>query len=742
MNAPRTTQKARFGLSSAILLACATVSCLLIGVLGSRIHARWDLTSTRQHTLAERTKSVLAEVTEPTTIVVSADLSALDRESVRMLSDLLGEFTRERPLIRSTWIDTSSASAMRDLGTLLASLTEPIAPQLAAQKAAIEQVAADTVALVASLRSLSDGLKALAEAGGASTTGATASFSAGARDQAGLVRTVASSVEPLADALRASAGHTVAGVSVPAVDAARSAASDPLDKAARAASGVEEFAGAVLTGRPGTAAEHAARELLEQAARTRDQAARSADVIARLRPSDPLIVARVLEHSSAVLVTTSRGTIAVDFGRLFPSGPLREQDVSAGRDVLFAGEQLITTAIEGLFGPPAPIIVFVHAQTVTLLDDRGEPTPQAAAAFRTLFERMRLTRATPAEWPVAIRPRRPELASIDASGERPVVWVVLPSPPRTTTDGRQSSASAAAERAERIRKLGEAVKSLLDPQASGEHLLVCIEPSDLPSLGEPDPVARALEQSGIRVDSARPLIRTESSPQGPLTWTFQMVSNAQRGHPIGRAIDGMRLVLPWAMSLVQVEQPETTFSPILTVPRVAGLWGESNWMLLRDLVGRGLARPLTPLLLAETPVLNEGRDLTPPEGAAGFVVAAATERRRPSHAPAPRGITATTPQRLVVVASPEWLSDGYTQASEDISGRRVLLFPGNLELFDAAVSWLAGRDERIAQGPRGGDTPRIGPIPDGPMRALRIILIVGLPALVLILGGLQRLLRG
>jgi hypothetical protein len=178
------------------------------------------------------------------------------------------------------------------------------------------------------------------------------------------------------------------------------------------------------------------------------------------------------------------------------------------------------------------------------------------------------------------------------------------------------------------------------------------------------------------------------------------------------------------------------------LPSDANTWGESQWMLLRDLVGRGLARPLAPLFLADTPTKDATRDALPPEGVPAYVLAAAAERARTVGVPSPRATQSGSPQRLVVVASPEWLHDGYTQAAEDVSGRHVFLFPGNLELFDASLSWLAGRDDQIAPGPQSRDIPRIKPIPEGTLRLLRLLLIFGLPALPLVLAALLRLIRG
>ncbi len=720
----------RFLLSSIILLACATISCLLIAVLGSRIHQRIDLTSTRQFTLSERTRLVLNSVTEPTTIIVSADLKTLDRDTRLRMNDLLDEFGRASKNIQSTWIDTGSATAQSDFNALIASLAQPHADELAEQKSALADAADDAASIADSLRSISDSLKSIAETSDSLAPAARTNM----RDQAGLVRTIATSLDPLSDALRAAADHSISQVSLPAVDTARDTAAEPLAKASRVAAAVADYAATLAR------TQSAAQPLAELAAAARDRAARAADALARARPTDPLIIARVLQQTSAVLVTSTKGTIALNFDTLFPASAIVDPTTADPRDTLFIGEQMISTALGALTQPAAPIAVFVHAQTVNLLDDRGEPTPPALGAFRKLFDRLRLTRTTPAEWAVASQPLPPNLSALDPESKRPVVWIILGAPPRTN-DGL-------ADRNSRVTKLANAINSLID---AGEHLLVCIEPSDLPSIGEPDPVASALENFGLKIDSARPFLRREASPQGPMTRTHHTLSTANEAHPIGHAITGLRIVLPWTSSVGQASaggagfQPArlisagATFTPLLTLPHDTNTWGESQWFLLRDLVGRGLARPLAPLLLAESPTIDAQRDATP---TADITIAAAAERARTANVPSPRAAQSSSPQRLVVVASPEWLHDAYTQASEEVAGRRVLLFPGNLELFDASLAWLAARDDHIAPGPQSRDIPRIQPIPEGTLRALRILLIVGLPALPLIFAALLRLVRG
>jgi len=99
-------------------------------------------------------------------------------------------------------------------------------------------------------------------------------------------------------------------------------------------------------------------------------------------------------------------------------------------------------------------------------------------------------------------------------------------------------------------------------------------------------------------------------------------------------------------------------------------------------------------------------------------------------------------QRLVAIGSNTWFSDPILKDLAEVDGRPVPANPGNAELFEAAVSWLAGQDDLIAQSPTARAVPLIGPLSGGTRTALRLLAIVGLPVLVLLAGLIWRMLRG
>jgi hypothetical protein len=461
-----------------------------------------------------------------------------------------------------------------------------------------------------------------------------------------------------------------------------------------------------------------ARPLRDEARAAYELAARAADTLARLRTTDPLAAARIMQAGDAALVTSPRGTLAIDFAAIFP----QSADPAAAGDVLSAAESLFATALAGLSDDAAPIAVFVHAENGRITDNSGL-TPAGRRAFGALFERMRLSNIQPMEWPVATESIRPT-----PPANRPAVWIVLGAPSRAGVDPRIPS--TAADRSARVTKLAAAIRSLID---ANQNILVSADASDLPGLGEADPIAAALEPLGIRIDTGFPLLRRESTPRGPATITYQVLRDAEAASPIGSAVRGLSIVLPWATPIELTPAAGVTAAPLLRVPPGERAWGESQWLRLRETVARGGTRPLDALLLADSPEPDAARDRVLPPGSAGWVVAAALERTREG---GPR------PQRITVVSSPAWLDDAYTQAAENVSGRRALLFPGNLELFESSLRWLAGQDDRIAPGPQTRDVPRIGPIAEGTLTGLRWLIVAGLPVLVLITGAAWRVLRG
>lgn len=718
-----TIRRTRYGLSSLVLALAVGASCVIAGVLGSRYHWRWDVTATRQHTLSPRTLAVLRASDEPRTIVVSADMRRLEPQAAAAMADLLAEFERQAPSLDVAWIDTGSPSGRTEFADLIESLAAADAEGLSAQRAALTRALEGARELSTGMGAVSDRMKALSAAYGAETSQAQ-----DLERQAGVVRTLPARLEPAIEALRAAAEHEIGGASLPAVDVASDKARPAIAEVARAMQAIHAFADQLAAESRGAsqAIGAAADALAREAQAQMELGARLADSLDRLRPSDPLIVARTLQAGDAVLITGPSGTLAIDFPSLFPRAQVAG-DAPAER--LFAGEQLIATALAALDQVNAPILVIVHAEERNLVDARGGPTTIARSVFGRAFERMRLTRIEPVEWRLASPSTRPDLRAGDPERARPVVWWFL-APPSAAPVETQGPAGLAA-RNERLTRMAEALRSLL---AEGESVLISLDPSDLPAVGEADPFAEAIAAFGITADTGRPLLRRESSPAGQVTFSYLVARAAGTEHPIAEALAGLAVAMPWTCPLTLAPEPPSGVRawPLLEATADRSTWGESSWLLLRDLEARGRVSPLAPPALTDPPRPDAGRDSVDLPATGAWTLAAAAERREPG---------AESPQRVIVIASPAWIHTLYAGAAELVGGRRALRFPGNAELFESSVQWLAGRDELIGAGPQSRDVPRIQPIDPRGLTIIRWTLIVAPGALTLLLGLLVRLWR-
>ncbi len=82
-----------------------------------------------------------------------------------------------------------------------------------------------------------------------------------------------------------------------------------------------------------------------------------------------------------------------------------------------------------------------------------------------------------------------------------------------------------------------------------------------------------------------------------------------------------------------------------------------------------------------------------------------------------------------------------TQELVEADGRLVPANPGNLELFEASVYWLAGQDNLISQSPSARVASMVAPIDATRLIRLQYVLVLGLPLGVLALGGIYLLMR-
>ena len=90
-----TGKRGRYGLNTAIMIVAFIAILALIAVIGYRNPARFDLTATRQFSLADRTVELLENLPEPVEAVAFFTPNHPEQEQLRQpAQDLLDEFKR------------------------------------------------------------------------------------------------------------------------------------------------------------------------------------------------------------------------------------------------------------------------------------------------------------------------------------------------------------------------------------------------------------------------------------------------------------------------------------------------------------------------------------------------------------------------------------------------------------------------------------------------------------------------
>ncbi len=720
--APSDALSARRARRAALVRAGALVlisSALAIGAvaLAGASGRRFDLTPGAQQSLSARTRAILASAAAPIEIALVAPRASLEPRVRRMFDDLLDRFGAGAPAgttIGARWIDPSSERGAREFDDLITRLADGRANVINAHRGAVADAATASRALGASLPGLATEAEAALRAG--SLPDASREI---ARRAPAMLRALARELEGGAAQAERDGAVRIGSLDIPSLEGARDALRPPLRAAADALAELApllESAGAGQASQPARAVGAARDEALRIADRL-DEGART--------PLDLLAAADALESSSVLLVASPKRTIPLRLGALLRPDPTGGGAIEAR----FVGEEAIASAIGVLSNTRPPVVVLTHAAETTLLDDtlsgRGSPaTPEARQFFGRLIDRLRLRAAAVVEWPVGASSERPSLAQADPAGDRPVVWVIIP------------VAATVPEANARATTLARATKGLLD---DGESVLLTLEPSALPRIGEPDPLGALLAPLGIVADTGRPLFQRVPSSRGPVTTPEFRFSPAPPGvgagtdaHPIARAVGTLTTSIPWpsAMRLETLGDPAATALPLLSVPASAGAWGESQWLAFRATPREQRAT------LAEQPAPDPARDAVRTDGGAWVIAAAAERPLDPALAP-----RAARTQRVVAVASSGWFFDPVAEESVVADGGAAPASPGNAELFDASVSWLAHQDDLIAPSARATNVARIRQMPARALETLRWAVVLVPPALVGLVGLAWRLLR-
>jgi hypothetical protein len=717
-------RRVRFAALSLILVLVGAVSVVMLNVLASTFSVRLDVTATKEQELAPRTKRLLDGLKGPHKIVIATRLPGVDRRVRERVLDLLAEMQRATPNLTTSVIDTSSPAGLEEYRTLVRDLVQRDQDRLRQQRDTIDLAITNINSLAVYLdQALSPALQGVQEAISPATT-------AGLQNRQFFEQTAAAARinarELRRAATRASEQLTekVEDIVVPATDKAASIIVETMapvaDQLAALSKEVKRF---VEAGGSDPSVD-LARPLVGELEKRRDGAAIIADPLARMPRLDVLRVIDALRSASAALVIgpEESGLTAIDVNDLFPSAAWLDATRLTSIDLGRRAEELLSTAIASLSGTPKPIVVFVHGET--------RPFLERATLITDLSRQLRMRGMDIIEWAPLADPEAPGLARLNAdpTRKRPVVYVTI------SPDSTQAAAPGEPTGIQRASALGQVLSRLAE---QGENLLVSLNPSVAPTYGDPDPTTTFLKRWGIEPITGQCILREQASTETPsgrfVSTDFVIQPAEETGHLISGAIRGLPTAFIWPIQLNNGDISgggRVTRTDLYTITPDERTWGESQWMEYWR------TRPELRAQLPKPPSFDAGRDTRAPQTLPGakphpWVVACAAER-----------FEGGTKQRVVVVGTNGWFLDRVTGRMAQVNGRPTVINPGNLELFEASVSWLAGLDEFIAQSPSARTLSVVNKIDDGRLTTLRVALIAGMPLVVLVLGALYRLIRG
>ncbi len=726
-------RRVRLGALFAALAVSVAASAGALVLIAERLAPRVDL-SAGQHTLSPRTRRLLESLSGDYRLVVAVDGQRTDRRALDRVADVLETFDRASPHVSRDLIDTATPAGAERFRALVAELVARDRPAIERHAETVREAARTLENAAAGLRELAPLLDTAARAIPDSAPNAT-NNRAYLAQRARTANVRAGELEDLAAGTRgALEPATPEAVVDPHALASRLA--QPFAALDRELTGLaddlEKFSG---DRDQGADARRAADPAARLARSLRRDVAIAGDRLARVRPTDASRVANALSRSEGVLVIGPQrldadglpvpGAVsAVDAESLLLSTEVLERaGIAAAPEIGRRAEDLLAAGIAAIADPDQPIVVLVHGGTASGADRQR---------FDALFEQLRRRLATRGvdliDWaagePGAQRPRPVEL---DPTGRREVVYAVFP------PDAATASATGDPERSgpRRAQRLGAALAQLV---GEGRPILLSLNPSPDAGVGLADPIAAVLPRYGLAAATDRPLFRSAVSGGSRLSAPLAMATGAEPAsgaaeHPLAAAVAGLPTLLPWPITLTPAADGAAVgveVTPLLTVADDESTWAESQW------IGVWSSRTDERRLSDQTTPDPRSDTLRPPGGGDRWLVAAAAERRDPA---------LPEPARLVVVGGNAWFTDPVAMRQANLDGRQFFVNPGNLELFESGVMWLAGRDDLIARSSASQAVPLVR-IRAEELSAVRWVLLGGLPLGVLVLGGIYRVLTG
>lgn len=690
--------RSRAGALAMLAAAAAIATCALVAanIAARRYSLRVDVTATGEHRLSDRTQRMLSAAGSPWRIVVAGDLRAIEPARRQRVNDVLDQFARASSGLRVQIIDTGAGTGQTEFAALVKDLAERDRAVIETQVADIGRASEAGAALCAVLESrVSQALQRIAEPAQGTAPAARQAL----LDRAAAARLAARDLRAAIAAAQSPLASKTAGVALARTDAADKALAPALRASVELARALEkELRTVAQSTSVHEASRGAAGDALSALSPATDDASAAAERCSvHLRP-DALRVASALEGGSGCILIGPAGTGIGAFS-LENFYSIDASTADAGR----RAEELIAGGMASLADATRPILVIMHAEARSGIVDRS-------GIFVRLVDRLGARGIDVVEWPVMLQPAPAALDSVKDARTRPVVYASFA--PDSSSAASTAGGPAGPQQAAR---LGEALTSL-----AGAHkpLLISMNPSVLPGYGQPDPTVSVLEKFGLKADSGRPVLTEKLSPRGRTINTDRVLQPLEGPHPILRALGALPTYLPWPIALEELPAGASARSvtPLFAISNDPQAWRESQWLGVWQTPRAD--RPLMPNM----PAFDSGRDAP----GAGCMIGAAVEQTAGDGAR----------ERLVAIGSNSWFLDVVTAPQTTVDGRTISANPGNLELFEASVLWLAGKESVIAQSPQALSVPLIAALSPGTLSAVRWGIAAGIPVVVLALGVL------
>ncbi|MBY0309086.1 MAG: hypothetical protein K2Q09_10125 [Phycisphaerales bacterium] len=694
---------------NAAVLALALTACAVLAVLiTTRAKVQFDRTATREHQLSERTRLVLSRLDRDLHLIVAADPGALDRATYQRTQDVLEKFQRAGGRLKVDFIRTSDPQGQAAYDRVLTDLVRRDRPLIDASLAQLNACLARVEASVQAIDAVQQSLLKVREQG-----------SGGGQLSDQFLQTEAAVLRVAVEGLREGATKARAGLvptapegQAPPIDRALADLKPPVSEAAKALGDLAPQLESVTAGAQASEAEKgAAAPVLARLRAARDATGSLSADLEAVEVPRVLKVARGLQLRQAALLIDEAaqpgaglGVTAIDADALLGVG-------AQGLDLRARTEDLIAGAVATMSSGVRPVVCIVH----------GVPRRLASVDW-PLMQRLRQQLSMRAidivEWPTALEREMPTTVAAD-SPSRPVVFVTL----TAQASGRESSQAVAGG----IASFSAALNRLV---SEGRSVLLSVNLSQVAASGSQDPLTECLKPLGVEVDSARPLLQSEKVETRTVARPRLDLLDPHASHALSGAIKGLRLRLQWPLSITA----SGSVAGVRTEPVVSvrtgdsggPIWAESEWLEFYRAVSQtkgDYTRVLNP------PAKDSPRDASAP--GAAWTLALAVERDLPGR---PR-------QRVVVVGANGWYLDDLTAAQAEIEGRIVPLFPGNLQLAESTVHWLAGQDDQLLRSATVSAAATIPALTPAQQAWLRWLLIAIMPALALAAGAVYRVLR-